>query len=116
DLGMIALYTPESDNFYTVQGADMRSGKIDLIIAKEDQDVAEAGVDAPEGADEVVVVKSPVEKGIAVIRAPLSGSSRTASVEAALRESVCELHVAEAPKPSPTETPASPDQAPESPR
>lgn len=102
DLWMIALYTPESDNFYTVQGADMRRAQIDLIIAKEEQDVAEAGVDAPEEADEVVVVKSPVEQGIAVIRAPLSGESRAAGVEAALRESFCGLHVpAAAPKPEP---------------
>jgi uncharacterized membrane protein len=102
DLWMIALYTPESDNFYTVQGADMRRAQIDLIIAKEEQDVAEAGVDAPEEADEVVVVKSPVERGVAVIRAPLSGQSRAAGVEAALRESYCGLHVpTAAPKPEP---------------
>jgi uncharacterized membrane protein len=102
DLWMIALYTPESENFYTVQGADMRRAQIDLIIAKEDQDVAEAGVDAPESAEDVVVVKSPVEQGIAVIRAPLSGQSRAASVEAALKESFCGLHVATAePKPAP---------------
>ncbi len=107
DLWMIALYTPESDNFYTVQGADMRRAQIDLIIAKEEQDVAEAGIDAPEGADEVVVVKSPVEQGIAVIRAPLSGQSRAGSVEAALKESFCGLHVqSAAPKPeAPAETP-----------
>jgi uncharacterized membrane protein len=103
DLWSIALYTPESDNFYTVQGADMRRAQIDLIVAKEDQDVAEAGVDAPEGAENTVVVKSPVEQGIALIRAPLSGQSRAASVEAALRESFCGLHVATAkPKPTPS--------------
>jgi uncharacterized membrane protein len=100
DLWSIALYTPESDNFYTVQGADMRRAQVDLIIAKEEQEVAEAGVDAPEGAEDVVVVKSPVEQGIAVIRAPLSGQSRAVSVEAALRDSSCGLHVPTAePKP-----------------
>jgi uncharacterized membrane protein len=102
DLWSIALYTPESDNFYTVLGADMRRAQIDIIIAKEDQDVAEAGVDAPEGAEDVMVVKSPVEQGIALIRAPLSGQSRAARVEAALRESSCGLHVTTAePKPAP---------------
>ncbi len=102
DLWMIALYTPAAENFFTVQGADIRRGKIDLIIAKEDQEVAESGVDAPEEAEDVVVVKSPVEEGVAMIRAPLSGESRAASVETALRSTYCGLHVPTAPpKPEP---------------
>jgi uncharacterized membrane protein len=103
DLWLIALYTPEGENFYTVQGADMPHAQIDLIIAKEEQEVAEGGVDAPESAEDVVVVRSPVEQGVAVVRAPLSGDSRAASVEAALRASYCGLHVAApiVPKPEP---------------
>ena len=62
DLWLIAFYTPEGDNFYTVAGADMKRAQIDLIIATADQPVAEAGVDAPEEADEVVVIKSPVTR------------------------------------------------------
>ena len=62
DLWMIAFYTPEGDNFYTVPGADMKSAQIDLVIATGDQTVAEAGVDAPEGADELFVIKSPVHR------------------------------------------------------
>jgi uncharacterized membrane protein len=109
DLWLIALYTPDGDNFYTVQGADMRRAQIDLIVAKEDQEVAEAGVDAPEEAEDVVVVKSPVDEGIAMIRAPLSGGSRAASVEAALQASHCGRH-APAPQPVPAPEPA-PDDA-----
>jgi uncharacterized membrane protein len=109
DLWLIALYTPDGDNFYTVQGADMRRAQIDLIVAKEDQEVAEAGVDAPEEAEDVVVVKSPVDEGIAMIRAPLSGGSRAASVEAALQASHCGRHVP-APQPVPPPEPA-PDDA-----
>ena len=33
DLWLIALYTPEGENFYTVAGADMKSAQLDLIIA-----------------------------------------------------------------------------------
>lgn len=100
DLWLIALYTPAGDNFFTVQGADVRRAQIDLIIAKEEQEVVEGGVDAPEEAEEVVVVKSPVEEGIAMIRAPLSGESRAAGVEAALRASFCGPYVpVEPPKP-----------------
>ena len=89
DLWMIAFYTPEGDNFYTVPGADMKSAQLDLVIATADQKVAEAGVDAPEEADELFVIKSPVQEGLAVIRAPLSGPSRTARAEAALKATVC---------------------------
>jgi uncharacterized membrane protein len=89
DLWLIAFYTPEGDNFYTVAGVDMKHGQIDLIIAKTDQEVAEAGVDAPEESDEVVVIKSPVGAGIAMIRAPLSGPSRAAGAEQALKSTFC---------------------------
>ncbi|MET0157215.1 MAG: DUF1254 domain-containing protein, partial [Methyloceanibacter sp.] len=76
DLWMIAFYAPEGDNFYTVPGSDVRSAQLDLVIALADQPVAEAGVDAPEDADELFVVKSPAREGVAIIRAPLSGPSR----------------------------------------
>ena len=92
DLWLIALYTPRGDNFYTVAGADMRNSRIDLVLAREDQTVAEAGVDAPEGADDVVVVNAPVEEGIVLIRAPLAGRSRAAEIEEALRASHCGPH------------------------
>jgi uncharacterized membrane protein len=89
DLWMIAFYSPEGDNFYTVPGADVRNAQLDLVIATGDQTVAEAGVDAPEGADELFVVKSPAEEGVAIVRAPLSGPSRSEDAEAALKAVVC---------------------------
>jgi uncharacterized membrane protein len=92
ELWLIAFYTPKGDNFYTVAGADMKRAQIDFIIAKADQPVAEAGVDAPEEADEVVVVKSPVAEGIAMIRAPLSGPSRGGRIEEALKATSCGPH------------------------
>jgi uncharacterized membrane protein len=92
DLWMVAFYTPEGDNFYTVSGVDMKSAQLDLVIAKADQPVAEAGVDAPEESDEVFVIKSPVEQGIAMIRAPLSGPSRAPREEDALKATACGPH------------------------
>ena len=92
DLWMIAFYTSEGENFYTVSGGDMKSALLDLVIAKTDQPVAEAGVDAPEESDEVFVVKSPVGQGIAMIRAPLSGPSRAARTEEALKATSCGPH------------------------
>ncbi|HAH63914.1 MAG TPA: hypothetical protein DCL72_00210 [Rhizobiales bacterium] len=89
DLWLIALYTPEGDNFYSVAGADMKRADIDLVIAASDQTVEEASVDAPETSDEVVVVNSPVTEGIALIRAPLKGPSRANRAEEALKATSC---------------------------
>ena len=89
DLWLIAFYTPEGDNFYTVAGADMKRPQIEVVIARADQSVEEAGVDAPEEADEVVVVNSPVTEGIAIIRAPLAGPSRASRAELALKSTYC---------------------------
>lgn len=92
DLWLISFYTPRGDNFYTVTGADMRRAQLDLIIAKADQPVAEAGIDAPEEAEHVVVVTSPAQEGVAVIRAPISGPSRAARAEEALKATFCGPH------------------------
>jgi uncharacterized membrane protein len=89
DLWLIAFYTREGDNFYSVAGTDMKRGHVDLVIDAADQAVAEAGVDAPDESDEVVVVKSPVTEGIAMIRAPLAGASRAARAEEALKATYC---------------------------
>jgi uncharacterized membrane protein len=92
DLWLVAFYTPQGDNFYAVSGADMKRAQVDLIIATADQPVVEAGADAPEESDEVVVVKSPVTEGIAMIRAPLAGASRAGRAEEALKATFCGPH------------------------
>lgn len=91
-LWLIAFYTPLGENFYAVVGADMKQPEVDLIIATSDQTVEEVGVDAPEAFDKVVVVSSPVVEGIALIRAPLAGSSRSAEAERALKATYCGPH------------------------
>lgn len=92
DLWLIAFYTPQGDNFYTVSGADIKNGRINLVIAEETQDVPEASPDAPEEADEAVVVKSPVKQGIALIRAPLAGPSYASRAEESLKATYCGPH------------------------
>jgi uncharacterized membrane protein len=110
ELWLIALYTPEGENFYSVVGADMKRPEIDLVIAGADQTVEEAGVDAPETSDNVIVVNSPVTEGIALIRAPLAGPSRANQVERALRSTACSPYVRPVPPPAvePEEPPADP--------
>jgi uncharacterized membrane protein len=113
ELWLIALYTPEGENFYSVVGADMKRPQIDLIITAANQTVEEAGVDAPEWSDDVIVVNAPVNAGIALIRAPLVGPSRASFAERALRATSCGPYVRPSPVvPSPpsetTETPEAP--------
>lgn len=92
ELWLIAFYTPLGENFYAVVGADMKQPEVDLIIATADQTVAEVGVDSPEAFDNVVVVSSPVVEGIALIRAPLAGPSRSVEAERALKATFCGQH------------------------
>lgn len=99
ELWLIALYTPEGENFYSVAATDMRRSEIDLVIASADQTVEEAGVDAPESSDNVIVVNSPVTEGIALIRAPLAGPSRANQVERSLRSTACGPYVRPVPPP-----------------
>jgi len=89
ELLLIALYTPEGQNFYSVVAPDMKRPEIDLIIITGDQSVAEAGVDAPESFENVGVVNSPVTDGIALLRMPLTGPSRASNVEQALSAASC---------------------------
>ncbi len=92
ELLLIALYTPEAENFYSVVGADMTRPDVQLIITTADQAVEEAGVDAPETADNVIVVNSPVKEGIALLRLPLAGPSRANYAERALLATSCGLY------------------------
>jgi uncharacterized membrane protein len=89
ELLLIALYSPEAENFYSVVGADMKRQEVELIITTADQTVEEAGVDAPETADNVIVVNSPVSEGIALLRLPLAGPSRADYAERALEATSC---------------------------
>jgi uncharacterized membrane protein len=92
ELLLIALYTPQAENFYSVVGADMTRPDVELIITTADQTVEEAGVDAPESADNVIVVNSPVSEGIALLRLPLAGPSREDFAEKALLATSCGPH------------------------
>jgi uncharacterized membrane protein len=89
---IIAFYTPLGENYYTVVGGDLKRPDVDLIVATEDQTIAEVGVDSPEAFDNVVVVNSPVVEGIALVRAPLTGESRSAEAVRALNDTYCGPH------------------------
>ncbi|MEM7397820.1 MAG: DUF1254 domain-containing protein [Pseudomonadota bacterium] len=89
ELWLIAFYTPIGENFYTVIGADMKREDVELVVTTEDQSVADATGDAPEALENLIVVSSPVSKGIALIRAPLAGPSRSLEAQRALGATYC---------------------------
>ncbi|BAQ18017.1 DUF1254 domain-containing protein [Methyloceanibacter caenitepidi] len=89
ELWLIAFYTPIGENFYTVVGADMKRGNVDLVVTTGDQSVADATGDSPEALENLLVVNSPANKGIALIRAPLAGPSRSFEAQRALEAAYC---------------------------
>jgi len=109
ELWLIAFYTPIGENFYTVIGADMKRSNVDLVVTTEDQSVADATGNSAEALENLVVVNSPVSKGVALIRAPLAGASRSFEAERALEATYCGREQARAnvpataiPQPAPT--------------
>ncbi|MEG6510111.1 DUF1254 domain-containing protein [Methyloligella sp. 2.7D] len=96
DLWLVAFYSPDGANFYTVGSADLKRRDLKLIVATADQNVIEEGVDAPEGAEQVAVVRSPETEGIALIRAPIPGPSYAARADTALKAASC--HPYQAPR------------------
>jgi len=89
ELWLIAFYTPIGENFYTVIGADMKSGNVDLVVTTKDQAVEDITTDSPEALENLIVVNSPVSEGVALIRAPLAGPSRSAEAARALEATYC---------------------------
>lgn len=114
ELWLIAFYTPIGENFYTVVGADMKGGNVDLIVTTEDQTLSDATGDSPEALENLVVVNSPVKKGIALIRAPLAGPSRSGEAENALKDTYCGTQTAPPPAAAAAPVPA-PEPAPSGP-
>lgn len=115
---LIGLYTPEGENFYSVVGADMKRQRIELVITSPEQTVEEAGVDAPEGSEDIIVVNAPVSEGIALIRAPLAWPSQASYAERALKATSCSPYVRPSPPPPvlPIEIPEDSEDAEPEPR
>ena len=100
ELWLIAFYTPIGENFYTVVGSDMKRNNVVLVVTTEDQSVADATSSSAEALENLVVVNSPVSKGIALIRAPLAGLSRSFEAERALEAAYCGRQQAQATVPA----------------
>jgi len=89
DLWSIALYTPRGENFYAINGRELKRNRIEIIISTKNEVGVKAGASLLDEIKDLVVVDSPVREGIAVIRAPLLGPSYAAQTEAALKRGAC---------------------------
>lgn len=91
-LWLITFYTPSGENFYAITGRELKRNQIEIIISRKNELGVKAGASLLDEIDDLVVVDSPVQEGIAVIRAPLLGPSYISQTEAALHRSTCSTH------------------------
>ncbi len=89
DLWSIAFYTPRGENFYAINGRELKRSQIEIIISTRNEVGVKAGASLLDEIEDLVVVDSPVREGIAVIRAPLLGPSYAVQTEAALKRGAC---------------------------
>jgi uncharacterized membrane protein len=90
---LLAFNSSRGENYYTIQGGDVRQAKVEIIIALIDHVLAEAPDDRPEDAGDILVVRSPTTTGLASISAPLAGPSYAARAVAALGAASCGPYV-----------------------
>ena len=86
---MIAFYTRDGQNFYTISGGDLKRDKIEIVISTKKEAIFEVGASILDDIDDLIVVASPEKQGIMMIRAPLSGPSYIGRTEQALGRSTC---------------------------
>ena len=90
ELWLIALYTPEGENFYTVAGADMKRAQTRSHHRRRRSNRRRGGRRCSRNcSDEVLWSIRRLPEGIALICAPLAGPSRAARAENALKDTSC---------------------------
>lgn len=89
DLWLIAFYTKDGRNFYTISGEELKREKIEFVISTQSEAIFEVGASILDDIDDLVVVAAPEREGIVVIRAPLPGPSYEARTDDALKRSSC---------------------------
>ena len=92
DMGwVLALYTPEGDNFYHVTGQSARRTTLSLLLVPPSEQVigtpAEAMSANPAGAPVTVATR----QGLLFVRAPERGAAYRQDIEAELRKARCAL-------------------------
>jgi len=86
---LIAFYTTEGENFYTISGAELKRDKIEFVISTKKEALFEVGASILDDIDDLIVVASPERTGIVVVRAPVAAPGYASRTEAAMQEISC---------------------------
>lgn len=100
DYWLIAFYTADGENFYTISGAELKRDKIEFVVSTKKEALFEVGASILDDIDDLIVVASPERKGIAMIRAPLAGPAYAARTDEAMQQITCSRKLAGIDRPS----------------
>jgi uncharacterized membrane protein len=87
---MVAVYTPQGENFYAMFGSDAKSKSVRLLLLPHDRLARETVSDKTEDGDDQVLVISPSTAGILLIQAPVRGDVFMPATAEALKAAACE--------------------------
>lgn len=86
----VSVYTRYGENFYLITGADARRKELRLLITPRDRLAEEASTEETEEGEEQIIVISPSQEGVVMVRAPIRGASYRDRTFAALRKAACD--------------------------
>jgi len=89
ELWNIAFYDPSGTNYYTISGGDIKREKIEIIVSTQSNALLDDETNALIYSEDSLVVTSPENLGLVMIRAPLAGTSYADRTERALRRASC---------------------------
>ncbi len=102
DYWSIAIYTRNAQNFYVINGKDVRRSQVELLLSTTFKSAGPATEKAQDrGADDGAIrVKAIDSQGLVVVRAPLLGAAFARRAEQGLKRALCSLqHNTDAPLP-----------------
>lgn len=86
----VSVYTRHGENFYLITGADARRKELRLLITPRDRLSEEASTEETEEGEEQIIIISPSQEGVVMVRAPIRGASYRERTFAALRKVTCD--------------------------
>lgn len=93
DYWSIAIYTRNAQNFYVIDGRDVRRSEVELLLSTEFKSAGPAEVKAGEGEtdDGAIRVSAADSQGLVIVRAPLLGTAYSDRAEQGLKRASCSL-------------------------
>lgn len=86
----VSVSTRRGENFYLISGADAKRKELRLLITPRDRLAEEVSTEQNDEGEEQIIVISPSDEGVVMIRAPIRGPSYMQRTFDALRKVSCE--------------------------